>query len=191
LNGFYSQLPALIGVVVGAGASYLATSAGARSQWARTQRVRWEEKRVQVYAEYAHAVKRLYELSKRICASRGLPTAGPPIPVEQGLTELALASIRRAELWESLLLLGNPSAIEAARAWHTSVWHMEAFANGQLTDPVEWREAIAAADKNGYKFYEVARHDVGVDSGPLPKHVPSTAPGTPWSAEDGTPSMEL
>jgi hypothetical protein len=181
LNQFINQLPALIGVVIGAGASYLATRAGAKTQWARSERVRWEDKRVQIYSDYGLAVKRVYELSKRICAERGLPTTAPPIPVERGLTELSLASIRRAELWETLLLLSNPSAIEAARAWHGTVWQMEAFATGQHIDPIQWREAVTAADENRRRFYEIARQDLGI-SGHLPEHLtgtPSpTAPST-------------
>jgi hypothetical protein len=167
LNQFINQLPALIGVVIGASASYLATSVGAKTQWARSERVRWEDKRIQIYADYGLAVKRVYELSKRICAERGFPTTAPPIPVEQGLTELSLASIRRAELWETLLLLSDPSAIEAAGAWHAAVWRMESFATGQHTDPVQWREVVTAADEKRRRFYDIARQDLGI-SGPLP-----------------------
>ena len=47
----------------------------------RSERVRWEEKRIQVYADYGHTVKRTYELSKRISRGRGLPTT-VPVPLE-------------------------------------------------------------------------------------------------------------
>lgn len=191
MNDFVNQLPALIGVVIGAGASYLATSAGAKAQWARSERARWQDKRIQVYAEYGNAVKRMYELSKRVCADRGLPTTAPPISVDQGLTELSLASLRRAELWEALLLLGDPAVIEAARDWHVTIWRMEAFAFGQLTDPVHWRETVSTADENRYKFYRAARRDLGIYSGPLPMHVPSP-PLTPEpQAKSAMPTTEL
>ena len=185
MNQFLTQLPALIGVVVGAGGSYLATSTGARTQWARSERARWEDKRIQVYAEYGHALKRAYELSKRISASRGLPTTAQPTPVEQGLAELSLTSIRGAELWESLLLLGEPSTIAAAKAWHQKIWRMEAFANGQLTDPAEWRKAITAADETRSRFYETARRNLGIDDGRLSGPTPRSPrrPGRPSRAE--------
>ena len=169
MNDFLVQLPALIGVVVGAGASYLATSARERTQWTRSERVRWEDKRIQVYTDYGHALKRMYALSKRIARTRGLPTTAPPISVEQGLSELSNASITRAEVWDSLLLLGDPSAIAAARAWHEKVWRLEAVAHGQLIDSVEWRKAVRAADEMQYRFYETARRTLGIDDGRLPE----------------------
>jgi hypothetical protein len=172
MEQFLIQLPALIGVIVGAVASYLITSAGAKAQWTRSERVRWEDKRLQVYASYSHTVKRVSELSKRICASRGLPTTAPPISVEQGLKELSDASIERAEVWESLLLLGDSSTVAAARSWHRSVWRMEAFARGQLGDPAEWRDAVKAADEMRHQFYETARWALGIEEQKLPEPKP-------------------
>ena len=128
MDNFLNQLPALLGVIVGAAASYLATSAGDKTRWMRSQRVRWEDKRVQVYADYGHAVKRVYELSKRLAASRGLPTNAGPLPLDSGLEDLTQAGIERSEMWERLLLVGDPDAVAAARTWHHILWQLEAFA---------------------------------------------------------------
>jgi hypothetical protein len=165
LNDFLIQLPALIGVVVGAAASYLTASA----QWSRSQRVRWEDKRVQVYADYGHAVKRVYELSKRLAASRGLPTLAAPLPLKNGRSDLMQASIERSEKWERLLLIGDPDTIAAARTWHRTVWRMEEFANGQLSDPDQWRDTVRVANESRSRFYEAARRDLGIVSGQLPE----------------------
>jgi hypothetical protein len=51
------QLPALIGVLLGAGATFGATFATDRARWHREQSVRWDVKRADAYAEYAFAVK--------------------------------------------------------------------------------------------------------------------------------------
>jgi hypothetical protein len=47
---FLQQLPALIGVVVGALATWVVTSAAERSKWHRDQSVRWDEKKLTAYA---------------------------------------------------------------------------------------------------------------------------------------------
>jgi hypothetical protein len=54
VQSFVQQLPALIGVLVGALATYAATSAAERARWRRTQSVRWDDKRLTAYAEDAH-----------------------------------------------------------------------------------------------------------------------------------------
>jgi len=66
------QLPALVGVVVGAGASYLIGAATDRARWQRGQSTRWDERRAQAYADYGYAVKALYMQGVRIANSRGL-----------------------------------------------------------------------------------------------------------------------
>ena len=65
MSGFTQQLPALIGVVIGASTSYLVGAAIERARWRREQWARWDEKRAQAYAEYSHAVKtRLSQFSR-------------------------------------------------------------------------------------------------------------------------------
>lgn len=142
MSHFINQLPELLGVVVGVVASYLATSVREKAQWRRSPQTRWIDERVSVYAKYGHAVKRVYELSKRLAASRGLPTAAAALPLDSGLDELSQASITRSESWERLLLVGEREAVTAAREWHRSVWRMEAFALGKRVDADEWIEAV-------------------------------------------------
>lgn len=169
MEHFLSQLPTLVGVVVGAAASYLATIFREKTQWTRTQQARWVDERVDVYAAYGNAVKRVYELSKRLAASRGLPTAAAAVPLDTGLDELSQASIARSEVWEKLLLVGDPETVAAARAWHRSVWDMEAFALGKYDQALEWTEAVRTANGLRSRFYEIARRDLGITSGPLPQ----------------------
>jgi hypothetical protein len=57
---FLQQLPTLVGVLIGAAATYGATSLTERARWRRAQAVRWDEKKVNAYAEYANAVKHGY-----------------------------------------------------------------------------------------------------------------------------------
>jgi hypothetical protein len=189
LHQFLTELPALLGVVVGALASYLATNAGARSQWIRSQHVRWEEKRVEVYAEYAHAVKTVYELSKRVAATRGFQTTTAPLPLSPGLEDLMHATIERSQVWERLLLLGEPDVVAAAKTWHRAVRRLEEYANGVVTDPNRWRPAVRAADHARSLFYASARRDLGIGDTSLPKGGADKGRATSATSAPETTSM--
>lgn len=63
MSAFIRQLPALIGVVIGALGSYLAIVRGDRDPFRREQTARWEERRLSVYADYARCLKRTVTLT--------------------------------------------------------------------------------------------------------------------------------
>ncbi|MFC0430794.1 hypothetical protein [Kutzneria buriramensis] len=84
MQAFVQQLPALLGVLVGALASYTATSAAERARWRRAQSVRWDDKRLTAYAEYAHAVKKVISISVRLAAHRGVHRDIDALPPEEG-----------------------------------------------------------------------------------------------------------
>jgi hypothetical protein len=168
MSGVVGQLPALIGVIVGAAASYLVSSATERRRWERQQSTRWDEKRAQAYAQYGYAVKNVYYLSGRIANSRGLGPVTEQVDTADALSELARLRSERAAKWEQVLLLGSPETVAAAREWHRLVWDMHPFLHGEKTDLAEWNalfDEIAAARA---RFYEAARRDLGISSGRLP-----------------------
>jgi hypothetical protein len=166
------QLPALIGVLIGALASYLATSASERARWRRTQAIRWDEARARAYAEYADSVKRVFEMSMRIAAHRGLASSHAPLAPNEGLSDLAELGTERASRWESVLLLGDPTTVAAARDWHRLTWQMDAFVRGTQTDDDERKDLLRQADTVRDRFYDAARSDLGVTGGRLPSRQP-------------------
>jgi hypothetical protein len=101
------QLPTLIGVAVGAVASFATTATIERSRWKRQQKVRWDDRRMAAYADYGNAVKNVIQLSCRVLAAQGLPANVDPLPGEAGLQQLAAAELERAARWEAVLLLGS------------------------------------------------------------------------------------
>lgn len=176
------QLPALVGVIVGALASYLVSSAGERARWRRSQRVRWDESRMRVYAEYGGSVKRWAYLSCRIAAARGFDHSAAHLTPEEGLPLLAAAEDDRGARWESMLLLGSPEVVAAARDWHQAVHRLDWYARGRLTDAEQWLPAIREMEKYRDKYYECARNDLGVGGGTLPP--PAWPPA--WVPKTGT-----
>jgi hypothetical protein len=179
MGDFVRQLPTLVGVIVGALASYFVTSASERGRWRREQESRWDENRAQAYADYGYTVKRHYELCKRLASSRGMPTLSEPLDPVQALDELARSSAERAARWERVLLLGSPDTVAAARVWHRSVWQLELFARGLRDDTPGWKQADLAVQEARSKFYAAARRDLGIKSGHLPE-------GGPWEIPSPT-----
>lgn len=128
MSGITQQLPALIGVVVGALASYLAGAASERTRWRRERSARWDERRAQAYADYGYAVKRVYVQCMGIVTMRSQAAGGDRVGYAEALAELGKLTDERTAKWESVLLLGNPETIAAARTWHRRVWQVELFA---------------------------------------------------------------
>jgi hypothetical protein len=165
-----NQLPVLLGVIIGALGSYLTTSAIERARWKRALDSRWDVRRVEAYASYGQAVKRMILIASRIAAGRDLGSDTEPLaPTQVNLDLLAAAEAERASQWETVLLLGHPKTVAAARNWHQHAWRLEAYARALTTgDASEWREVRTATDVARAAFYESARSDLQVEGGSLP-----------------------
>lgn len=191
MAGLVQQLPALVGVVVGALASFLAGAASERARWRREQSARWDDRRAQAYADYGYAVKNVYVQCMRVAAMRsrqaGVGQAGGDrADYAEALAGLSMLTDERTAKWESVLLLGNPQTVAAARAWHRRVWQVERFARGERTDFEQWDALMADIMADRARFYAEARRDLGITSGDLPVSgrwdadlIPVTPAGTP------------
>jgi hypothetical protein len=192
MTGVVEQLPALIGVIVGAVASYLVSSATERRRWERHQSTRWDERRAQAYAEYGYAVKNVYYLNGLIANSRGLGPVAEKIDTVEALSELVRLRSERAAKWEHVLLLGSPETVAAAREWHRLVWDMYPFVHGENANLDEWNALFDEISAARTRFYEAARRDLGIKSGRLPpwRRWESRALAGPASATSETPQQE-
>lgn len=77
----------------------------------------------------------------RIAAGRGIPYEVEPLDSDAvAASALSEAESERARVWESVLLLGNPATVEAARVWWHEVWRFVWFARGWLTDKDQWQK---------------------------------------------------
>lgn len=168
MSGVVQQLPALIGVVVGALASFLAGAASERARWRREQSSRWDDRRAQAYAEYAHAVKNVYVQCMRVTAMRGQRAGDDGTAYREAVTGLSVLTDERTAKWEAVLLLGNQQTVAAARTWHRRVWQVERFARGERTDIEQWDTLMADIMADRARFYAEARRDLGISSGELP-----------------------
>jgi hypothetical protein len=168
VQSFLQGLPALLGVIVGATGTYLATSATERARWRRVQSVRWDEKRASAYEEYAHALKQVISAALPMAAFRDANREGDSLPSEDESTVLAAAEDQRTVKWEAVLLLGSNEVVIAARKWHQSVFRPQRLAYGMRSD-MSLAEAIDAISQGRRHFYEAAKRDIGIEVGPSPE----------------------
>jgi hypothetical protein len=173
MSAFIQQLPALIGVVIGALGSYLAVVRGDRVRFRREQAARWEERRLVAYADYARALKKSVTLTYQVAAQLGNDPHPHPLSSQEAAPLLAEATIARDPSWEALLLLGNPEVVEKARAWVVTLLEMEQFVRRETRDPDAWQALLEQQRASREGYYTAVRNDLALPPGhsarwPLP-----------------------
>ncbi|MGW3788441.1 hypothetical protein ACWD5Z_27940 [Micromonospora chokoriensis] len=165
MDGLISQLPALLGVVVGALGTGLATFLSTRSQWRRSQVVRWDERRLEAYSEFSHVLKEIQAVSLRVLATAAGDKYRSGLNTAEALPRLADADIRHTLVWEKLLLLGDATTVAAAQDWREAVWRLEHQARGVEETPEPLPDLIQQANMRRDHFYHAARRGLGVGGG--------------------------
>jgi hypothetical protein len=163
------QLLTIVGVAVGAFASFISTRLVDRSRWHREEALRWDTKKLSCYSAFAAAIKRHIGISDRLCAGAGLPAGAQPLDSATGLPALADAEEDLSVKWEKVLMLGSPDAVAAARDWRHAAWQLEWLARGLREGTAEYTQANLNAGSARKRFYGVARAELGVVSGDLPE----------------------
>lgn len=83
--------------------------------------------------------------------------------MDAGLPLLGEAEERRSQSFENLLLLGEPSVIDAARAWQAAVWHLHETLEANFDEgPEGFQQRFQAAGHARDRFYELARRQLQV-----------------------------
>lgn len=168
MDSWIVQLLTLLGVTVGALASFVSTRFLERARWQRDEAARWDARRLDCYGEFASAIKRLITTAQRLAAGLGLPSTDQALDPGTGLAALAAAGEELSIKWEQILMLGSPDTIAAARDWRHAAWHLEWFARGLRIDPAEYTTTVEDSGKARRDFYTAVRADLGITSGEIP-----------------------
>lgn len=157
-----AQLITLAGVIVGALASFLSTSWADRSRFRRVLETRWDERKLDVYAEYVSCVKAEVRIARKY--------SEPDIAQQEtpSVSDLDAAEALRSNLFEKLVLLADPRVTEAAHVVNRELWDLLRIVTHASTP----EESRRAADKviaalNG--LHVVARQDLGMRNLPTPR----------------------
>ncbi|MEU5380729.1 MULTISPECIES: hypothetical protein [unclassified Streptomyces] len=165
MSAFIQQLPALIGVVIGALGSYLATTHGDQARFRRERAARWEERRLTAYSDYARSLKKSVTLAYRIAAHLGNDPHPHPLAPEEAAPHLAEATDARDPAGEALLMLGTPDVVEKAREWVVVVMEMEGFLRDQTHSPEAWSNMLRRQRAAREGYYAAVRRDLALPPG--------------------------
>ncbi|WP_233512523.1 hypothetical protein [Micromonospora deserti] len=171
MSTFVAQLPALIGVLVGTLGTILATSVADRWRWRRSQSVRWDERRLDTYVEFARVVKEIQAVSVRILFEERRASRSVAIDRRTGLARLADLDVRHTLAWEGVLLLGDARTVGAAQRWRDAVWAIEQAARNGTAAGDGTPDLLRQANEGRDGFYLAARTGLGVSGGPVAQSV--------------------
>lgn len=183
MNPIVAQALTIAGVLLGSAATFIVTSATERTRWQRAQSARWDDKRLLAYSEFANAVKHMVRLCRRIAETKRLLPTGQPIDLKAAFAEFAEGETQRALKWETVLLLGEPSTIAAARTWYEQVWRLEHILREEEPDKSSFIDAYQDSMRLRNEFYAQARKDLNITSGPLPELTSNSTKPLPSSLD--------
>ncbi|MER6433046.1 hypothetical protein ABT272_35790 [Streptomyces sp900105245] len=157
------ELFTLIGVLVGAAASYVGGALMERARWRRQLLTRWDERRLEAYLRYADAIKRFTSVAGRLAAGKGLFDLPQPLAQDVGLERLADAELERGYAFEAVLLMGDAETISAARTLQRHAWVLEQFVREMRSGTAEdWARAFRQFQEKRDEYYIAARKSLGV-----------------------------
>jgi hypothetical protein len=170
VNPIVAQALTIAGVLLGSAATFIVTSTTERTRWRRAQAARWDDKRLLAYSEFANAVKHMVRLCRRIAETkRVIPTGEPLDDLAAAFAAFSEGETQRALKWETVMLLGDPTTISAARTWYEQVWRLEHILRAEHPDRSLFISAYQDAMRLRNEFYNRAREDLNIASGPFPE----------------------
>ncbi|WP_148310609.1 hypothetical protein [Nocardia otitidiscaviarum] len=165
------QFVPMLGVLLGSLTTYVGTAAAEPARFRRLLTTRWDESKLEAYAEYASSVKAMLRAANRYAEARDKGT-------DLGLlrSDLEDADNHRSTVFERLVLLGNPTVSDAANQVKRLVLESKRIAieHPSPAEPhVGGGDVVAALNV----LHEVARKDLGIIAHPTQRR--STRPPSP------------
>ncbi|MGY0021459.1 hypothetical protein ACVHNB_21175 [Streptomyces sp. YJ-C3] len=165
MSDFIKQLPALLGVMIGAFGSYVVVMRGDRARFRREHAARWQERQLAAYTDYALTLKRTVTLHRRVAAHLGLDGYPHPLPPAEVTSLLVDAADARSAAGEGLLMLGSPEVVEAAHGWALTVMEVEGLLGAPGCTADTWSAQLEKQRTAREKYYTVIRRDMELPAG--------------------------
>lgn len=119
---------------------------------------RWDERKLNIYADYASAVKKVNRVARNAVAARDEPRKLTAL-----LAEMDEVEANRSILFETLILLAEPSAVEVANALNQKLWQILEIVRNPATDDDIHRERLAIELMSALTdLHQRARLDLGI-----------------------------
>lgn len=167
-----TQLITLIAVLIGAAASYFATTSIERARHKRALETRWDERKLNAYIDYGSAVKAVNIAAKKVFAVHD-QLEMLPVP----LAEMEEAEVNRSTMFEALILLAESSAVDVAHTVNQRLWRILGMVrNPADADDVDLERLGIELMSALTDLHERARLDLGITGQLRRVGVPRLAP---------------
>jgi hypothetical protein len=157
------QLPALVGVVVGALLSWGSGALTDRWRFRREQQVRWREQRLSAYSTFSASAKSTMSTLFRVAAGLGVDEQTEPLTLDEARPSLAAAFHDREAAFERVRLVGSEAIIDAAREWVRQIYEMRRLVEGPALSSDAWGAQVSKANEMRDHFYLRAREELGAE----------------------------
>lgn len=127
----------------------------------RERIARWQDRRVDAYADYGASLKRTMSTLYRVAAGRDLDDQTEPMTLDEAMPQLAAAFHDREVAFEVVMLVGSTEIQKLAREWTTKVYAMRNAVGDGDTSRSDWKMLVGAANASRAEYYACATRDVG------------------------------
>ncbi|MFI7005365.1 hypothetical protein [Streptomyces sp. NPDC050145] len=165
MSDFIKQLPALLGVMIGAFGSYVVVMRGDRARFRREHAARWQERQLAAYTDYALTLKKTVTLHRRVAAHLGHDGYPHPLPPTKAAPLLVDATDARSAAGEGLLMLGSAEVVEAAHGWALTVMEVEGLVRAPGCTADTWSAQIEKQRVAREKYYTAIRRAMELPPG--------------------------
>lgn len=166
MDALLTQLPAMVGVLIGVVGTLVTTTVADAARWRREQRVRFDARLLDVSAEYAAAIREIMQTLASVTVHVRPGDRSPPLTPEAGKVILEAATRRRMLAWESLCLVADDATVAAGGALWAAVDPLEHTVRDLATfDPDDWEPLDRAVRTRQKEFYQAVRRGLAI--GPL------------------------
>jgi hypothetical protein len=166
MDALLTQLPAMVGVLIGVVGTLVTTTVADAARWRREQRVRFDARLLDVSAEYAAAIREIMQTLASVTAHVRPGDRSPPLTPEEGKVILEAATRRRMLAWESLCLVADDATVAAGGALWAAADPLEHAVRDLATfDPEDWEPLDRAVRARQKEFYQAVRRGLAI--GPL------------------------
>ncbi|PUB31917.1 hypothetical protein C8K30_101435 [Promicromonospora sp. AC04] len=161
-----AQLPAMMGVLIGVVGTLATTALTDAARWRREQRVRFDERLLDVSAEYAAAIREIVQTLASVTAYVRPGDKSPSLTPEEGKSILDAANRRRMLAWESLCLVADDATVKAGGELWSAAGRLEyAVRDLAAFSPDDWEPLDRVVRAQQREFYQAVRTNLAI--GPL------------------------
>ena len=127
----WGQVFTLVGVVLGATGSFIATTLLEREKSRRAMAVRWDEASLQAFSDYLKAVTGMARMAGQAARTYGWDNSAASRELNEALRLMEEREDDRSSAFERVRLVGDKATIDAANRLNNAVWDLEWLASGR------------------------------------------------------------